>query len=104
MTIHEGTCEPGGRLVWVCGPGETEGIRVVSDYFHVEQDTAIIFSEAVYMQDDVLSVALVTVKLTGESETTLEICAQVSVLDPEMAEGYGHGWNAALGNLEALLG
>ncbi|MCR9166009.1 MAG: SRPBCC domain-containing protein [Nannocystaceae bacterium] len=104
MTILEGTCEPGGRLVWTCGPGDAEGVRVVSDYFHVAQDTAVLFSEAVYMRDDVLSVALVTVSLSGSTETTLEICAQVSALDPEMAEGYGHGWNAALANLEALLG
>lgn len=104
MTIQEGTCEPGGRLVWTCGPGSAEGVRVVSDYFHLQQNSAVLFSEAVYMQDAVLSVALVTVSLSGDSTTTLEICAQVSAIDPEMAEGYGHGWSAALGNLEALLG
>lgn len=104
MKIHEGQCEPGGRLIWRCGPGEAEGIRVVSDYLHFDQDAAVIFSESVYMHDGLLSAALVTVKLSGETETELEICAQVSAVDPEMAEGYGHGWNAALTNLEALLG
>ena len=104
MRIHEGRCEPGGRLVWTCGPGEAEGIKVVSDYFHFEADRELLFSEAVYMQEALLSIALVTVSMVGDRHTDLEICAQVSALDPEMADGYGHGWNQALQNLDTLLG
>ena len=103
MRIQEGTCEPGGRLVWVCGPGEAEGVRVVSDYFHLAEGETVLFSEAVYMQDDVLSVALVTVSLSGSTTTQLEITAQVSALDSSTAEGYSDGWNQALGNLDAFL-
>ena len=104
MKIEEGSCDPGSRLTWICGPGEAEGVRVVSDYFHVEPDRAILFSEAVYMHESPLSVALVTVSLEGTETTALEIRAQISAIDPEMLEGYGHGWNQALSNLEALLG
>lgn len=103
MRIEEGRCEAGSRLSWTCGPGEAEGVRVLSDYFHVAQPEEIVFSEAVYMQEHLLSVALVTVTLSGTERTELLITAQVSALDPEMAEGYGHGWTKALENLEALL-
>ena len=56
MRIEKGSCDPGSRLIWGCGPGEAEGIRIQSDYFHIEQDTALLYSEALYMQDTLLSV------------------------------------------------
>ncbi len=103
MTIETGEVAPGSRLVWRCGPGDAEGVRVLSDYFHIEEDRTLLFSEAVYMQEDVLSVALVTVTLEGANSTALEIRAQVSALDPEMLQGYQHGWTQALENLAGLL-
>ncbi len=104
MRIEKGSCDPGSRLIWGCGPGEAEGIRILSDYFHVEQDAALLYSEALYMQDTVLSVGLVTVTFSGTDTTELEIHVQVSAVAPEALEEYGQGWAMALGNLEALLG
>jgi uncharacterized protein YndB with AHSA1/START domain len=103
MRIEKGSCDPGSRLIWGCGPGEAEGIRIQSDYFHIEQDTALLYSEALYMQDTLLSVGLVTVTLSGSDTTELEIHVQVSAVAAEALDEYGQGWNMALGNLETLL-
>jgi uncharacterized protein YndB with AHSA1/START domain len=104
MRIHEGQAVPGNRMVWTCGPGEAEGVRVLSDYFHAEENRALLYSEAVYMVDALLSVALITVTLAGDGPTELEIRAQVSATDPEMLGGYEHGWNQSIENLASWLG
>lgn len=104
MRIHDGAPSSGARLIWSCGPGESEGVRVVSDYYHLEPERALVFSEAIYMQDDLLSAALVTVTLAGEEHTTLEVRAQIAAVDHEMLGGYEHGWGRALENLETFLG
>ena len=103
MRIHDGAPASGARMIWSCGPGESEGVRVVSDYYHLDPDQALLFSEAIYMQDALLSAALVTVTLTGDDHTALEVRAQIAAVDHEMLEGYQHGWGRALENLEALL-
>ena len=104
MRIHEGTAASGARLIWSCGPGESEGVRVVSDYYHLDRDRALLFSEAIYHQDALLSAAMVTVTFSGGDETALEVRAQVAAIDHEMLGGYEHGWGKALENLEVLLG
>lgn len=104
MRIESGSCSVGERLLWTCGPGEAEGIRVCSDYFYVEKDSELLFSEAVYYQENLLSVALINVKFLGTRTTELRIKVQLSAVDSDMIKDYQGGWSKSLENLIRLLG
>lgn len=82
MKIHSGDCAPGSQLLWSCGPGEAEGVRVQSDYYHAVPNESLLLSEAVYMQDDLLSVPLVSVEKSGGDQTELVVTVHLRETPP----------------------
>lgn len=103
--ILDSEVRTGGREKAQCGTeGNTTSMAVI--YHYVEQDRLIVFTEELWSDDKLLTVALITFDLTQSSNasTTLILTDQVtSLVGEDVLGGHRSGYEQALKNLEVLL-
>ena len=78
-------------------------MRVDLLYERIEKDLLVVYTERLGPQADPISVAIVSMKMTGEDATELEVVVQIVALTVDVVDGYRQGTEMALDNLKAMF-
>ena len=78
-------------------------MRVDLLYERIEKDLLVVYTERLGPQVDPISVAIVSMKMTGEDATELEVVVQIVALTVDVVDGYRQGTEMALDNLKAMF-
>lgn len=107
IRILESDVRTGGTEKGLCGPTGNMKWQTKVFYHLVETDRMILFTEELWDDSTLLTVALITFDVTadGEGQSQLRLTDQVtSFFGAGAAQGHRSGYTMALKNLEALLG
>lgn len=106
IRILESDVRTGGSETGVCGPTGDMRWRTKVFYHLVETDRMILFTEELWEDGTLLTVALITYDMAadGDGGSRLRLTDQVtSFFGADAAHGHRSGYTLALKNLKALL-
>lgn len=106
IRILESDVRTGGSETGLCGPRGEMRWQTKVFYHLVEVDRMILFTEELWEDKTLLTVALITfdVAADGDKRSRLRLTDQVtSFFGADAARGHRSGYTLALKNLEALL-